>query len=248
MSNPLRVFVDGIGHSTREGDLAELFGQFGRVRQIVIVGDSAGGRKDYGFVTFACDDGVAKVMAAGQLTCKGRILTVGRGRGEGETTRGRGRQQVTKQGQVRLVTGLKQSPATVKQRMRISTSDSAADSQSSEVGHAGHYRDSRISSKSSKTNHNSEKYKSTECIQNRPSPVHYRHFSSPVPYFPSSPMSPNLQNTSAYYINLSPQAQVTSFSCSPYQPLPLVFPIYYADTFHMSTTPLPPGYFIRPVS
>jgi len=37
-----------------------------------------------------------------------------------------------------------------------------------------------------------------------------------------------------------------NYSCSPFQPLPLVFPIYHMDIYYMSMTPLIPGYCIQP--
>ena len=76
-----QLFVGRFGRSTRECDLAQLFGQFGNVLHMVIVGDSVGVRKGCGFVTFACDDAVSGVMMTGQLRSEGRRLTVGPGEG-----------------------------------------------------------------------------------------------------------------------------------------------------------------------
>jgi len=44
----------------------------------------------------------------------------------------------------------------------------------------------------------------------------------------------------------SPTFNMMYYSCSPFQPLPLVFPIYHMDNFYMSMTPLVPGYCIQP--
>jgi len=70
-------------------------------------------------------------------------------------------------------------------------------------------------------------------------PVYCRQFAShnsigttlsSHPIWPSSPPPCNMMN----------------YSCSPFQPLPLVFPIYHMDNFYMSMTPLIPGYCIQP--
>merc|ERR1719154_181499 len=129
--------------------------------------------------------------------------------------------------------------------MRINTSHSNTEASRSPVGeHGSITRSTRTASHLSSTAYSVQQYQNSE-IQNKSSPVHFRHFSTPVPHFSSGSQSPN--NTQVHNIVPSPQAPPPSFSCSPYQPLPLVFPIYYADKFYMSTTPLPPGYFIRPV-
>jgi len=66
------IFVEGFGRSTHEGELAQLFSNFGRVRHVEIVG----GRNSYGIVTLASDDDVERILRAGQLTCRGRRLTI----------------------------------------------------------------------------------------------------------------------------------------------------------------------------
>jgi hypothetical protein len=109
-----RIFVKGFVRSTRECDLAQLFNHFGIVRHVVIVG----GRNSYGIVTLACDDDVERVLRAGQLTSKGRRLTVVVDRGREEEGRWREQRRCEQQQVVSSGPGKMFPPtsATVKQR------------------------------------------------------------------------------------------------------------------------------------
>jgi len=76
------------------------------------------------------------------------------------------------------------------------------------------------------------------CPVESSTPVYCRQFTSHNSIgttFPSQPIWPS-----------SPPCNLMNYSCSPFHPLPLVFPIYHMDNFYMSMTPLIPGYCIQP--
>merc|ERR1719318_1267126 len=75
------------------------------------------------------------------------------------------------------------------------------------------------------------------------SPVYYRHFTSPAMNLSSSPSPFPAPVPPASTVQ--PLPNLVSYSCSPYQPVPLVFPIYHMENFYMSMTPLALGYCIQ---
>jgi len=109
------IFVEGFGRSTHEGELAQLFSNFGRVRHVEIVG----GRNSYGIVTLASDDDVERILRAGQLTCRGRRLTIR------VTKIGEGRFSEQQQHQVASTAGRSVKMHSANQR-RVSTDQTAA--------------------------------------------------------------------------------------------------------------------------
>eukprot|EP00092_Neocalanus_flemingeri_P024915 GFUD01027022.1.p1 GENE.GFUD01027022.1~~GFUD01027022.1.p1 ORF type:complete len:219 (+),score=76.26 GFUD01027022.1:245-901(+) len=215
-------------------------------------------------------------MRAGQMSSKGRRLTVGLARGEEE---GRWSGQRSSE-QQQAVAGVEQEtrhgPGKLSGAGRLSTQLSPA-SANQRTGHpnnepatnqqirAGFGQNcfsrtffspsetTRVSKKQSpRPAHPSNQFLSPPVPQSPhypPIPDQYRPVSSPGPSRPTSclpSLHPPLTQSSPNSSPLPPPHDLVSFSCSPYQPLPLVFPIYYMDTFYMSTIPLPPGYCIRP--
>ena len=277
------IFVEGFGRSTREGELAQLFSNFGRVRHVGIVG----GRNSYGIVTLACDDDVERILRAGQLTCRGRRLTVTVARiGEGRCSEQQQHQVVSTGQSVKRnsanqrrvstdQTGANQrrtctdqtianqrraiTDQTVANQRRPATDQTVANQRrvGSDQLRTGPrpntvFRTSpgqgRVSPKQySRTNKSPHPSAVTQSPHLQPtSPVYYRHFTSPAMNLSSSPSPFPVPVPPAATVQSQPN--LISYSCSPYQPLPLVFPIYHMDNFYMSMTPLAPGYCIQSTS
>ncbi|XP_028999098.1 protein boule-like [Betta splendens] len=75
--NPLQIFVAGFGYKTCERDLQDYFSPFGTVREVKIVVDSWGYSKGYGFITFATEEAVLKVLVhADRLYYRDRKLSI----------------------------------------------------------------------------------------------------------------------------------------------------------------------------
>lgn len=53
---PNRIFVGGISANTTEGELMQLFSNYGTVKAAKIIQDRAGVSKGYGFITFESED------------------------------------------------------------------------------------------------------------------------------------------------------------------------------------------------
>lgn len=59
---PNRVFVGGISANTTEGELLQLFSQYGTVKAAKIIQDRAGVSKGYGFITFESEDDAKRLQ------------------------------------------------------------------------------------------------------------------------------------------------------------------------------------------
>lgn len=59
---PNRVFVGGISANTTEGELLQLFSNYGTVKAAKIIQDRAGVSKGYGFITFESEDDAKRLQ------------------------------------------------------------------------------------------------------------------------------------------------------------------------------------------
>ena len=84
-----KLFVGNLNYATTDGELNELFGQYGQIEEAVVIIDRMSGRsKGFGFVTMA-DDAAADqaVEALNGQDVGGRALTVNEARPREERPR-----------------------------------------------------------------------------------------------------------------------------------------------------------------
>ncbi|XP_054881054.1 protein boule-like [Poeciliopsis prolifica] len=75
---PNRIFVGGIDHRVNEGDLHQIFSQYGAVKDVKIIIDRSGISKRYGFVTFENQDDVLRILSnATEICFKEKKLCIG---------------------------------------------------------------------------------------------------------------------------------------------------------------------------
>jgi len=74
---PNRIFVGSLPGSVNAGDLAEFFKEFGTVLEGKVVLDTNGNSRRFGFVTFATNKDVKRVLSHGVIFFKGKQLNVG---------------------------------------------------------------------------------------------------------------------------------------------------------------------------
>uniref|UniRef100_A0A3B3XXF5 Protein boule-like n=1 Tax=Poecilia mexicana TaxID=48701 RepID=A0A3B3XXF5_9TELE len=75
---PNRIFVGGIDHRVNEGDLHQIFSQYGAVKDVKIIIDRSGISKRYGFVTFENQDDVLRILSnATEISFKEKKLCIG---------------------------------------------------------------------------------------------------------------------------------------------------------------------------
>uniref|UniRef100_A0A087XIE3 Protein boule-like n=1 Tax=Poecilia formosa TaxID=48698 RepID=A0A087XIE3_POEFO len=94
---PNRIFVGGIDHRVNEGDLHQIFSQYGAVKDVKIIIDRSGISKRYGFVTFENQDDVLRILSnkATEISFKEKKLCIGQavkknhssGKGKAKNTR-----------------------------------------------------------------------------------------------------------------------------------------------------------------
>jgi len=249
-----KLFVGGFSRSTNESELDELFSKFGQVCKVMIIRDFEGRTKSYGFVTFASELAVDKVMRTGQVLFRGRRLTVGRARTEQKVGVG-DREELNKTSGVDSQAATKPYTYNYCSNSRVGQSgDLRFVNKSPQSRNVKTMPNSLIRSPNKQARISSQpihaRYFKTppSRSQHRPSPVHMRSFSSPGSgyKFNYSCEDQTYQQASLPSSCSQSETELFNYSCSPYQPLPLVFPIYQLDTFYMSTVPLQPGYCIKP--
>ena len=74
---PNRIFVGGISANTTEGELLQLFSNYGTVKAAKIIQDRAGVSKGYGFITFESEDDAKRPLKdADNIVLRERKLNI----------------------------------------------------------------------------------------------------------------------------------------------------------------------------
>lgn len=74
---PNRIFVGGISANTTEGELHQLFSNYGTVKAAKIIQDRAGVSKGYGFITFENEDDAKRLQReADNIVLRERKLNI----------------------------------------------------------------------------------------------------------------------------------------------------------------------------
>lgn len=74
---PNRIFVGGISANTTEGELLQLFSNYGTVKAAKIIQDRAGVSKGYGFITFESEDDAKRLQReADNIVLRERKLNI----------------------------------------------------------------------------------------------------------------------------------------------------------------------------
>lgn len=74
---PNRIFVGGISANTTEGELLQLFSNYGTVKAAKIIQDRAGVSKGYGFITFESEDDAKRLQCeADNIVLRERKLNI----------------------------------------------------------------------------------------------------------------------------------------------------------------------------
>jgi len=61
-SNPCKIFIGGLPSSCQDGDLSELFGQYGEITDCIAMKEAGGKPRGFGYVTFSDPSAVDAVM------------------------------------------------------------------------------------------------------------------------------------------------------------------------------------------
>jgi cold-inducible RNA-binding protein len=90
--NCMKLYVGNLNYATGEGELRELFGEFGEVASVAVITDRESGRsKGFGFVEFTNeDDAKAAISALDGKEIDGRALKVNEARPRNESGGGGG--------------------------------------------------------------------------------------------------------------------------------------------------------------